>query len=51
MIHGLRSMKPACGRNRARASRWLAIGAALTWGMVELLALQRSRYSAWRQRG
>lgn len=34
-----------------KAVRWLAVGAALTWGVVEFVALQRSRYSAWRWRG
>lgn len=39
---------------RPRSSRWLtrslAVGAALTWGVVELLALQRMRYSTRRVR-
>jgi len=39
-----------CSRITPRATRWLAVGAALTWGVVELLALQRSRLCAWRQR-
>ncbi len=27
------------------------VGGSLAWGMVELFALQRSRYQAWRGRG
>lgn len=30
-------------RHRSKATRWLAIGAALAWGAVELLALLRAR--------
>jgi len=37
-------------RIKPKASRWLAVSAALTWGVVEFLALQRSRYCAWRER-
>ncbi len=35
---------------RPRPIRWLALGTALTLGLLELLALQRSRYIAWRER-
>lgn len=31
--------------SRLNAWRWLALAAALAWGLVEFLALQRSRYS------
>ncbi len=37
-------------RARPKAARWLAIGAALAWGLVELLALLRSRHQARRPR-
>jgi hypothetical protein len=45
---------PTSTCTKPRPSRWLiralAVGGALAWGVVELLALQRSRYSAWRAR-
>lgn len=43
-------MRPS-SRTRPKARRWLAVGAALTWGVVEFLALQRSRYGTRRGRG
>ena len=34
-----------------RAVLWCTLGGALVWGLVELLALQRSRYQqVWRDR-
>lgn len=35
---------------RPKTFRWLAVGAALAWGVVEFLALQRSRYGTRRER-
>lgn len=33
-----------------KTMRQLAVLTSLVWGVVELLALQRSRYQAWRLR-
>ena len=33
-----------------RAAQYATLGCALAWGLVELLALQRSRWHMWRER-
>jgi len=45
-----RTMKHPLRSSRLNPLRWLPLGAAIVWGLVEFLALQRSRYSSWRIR-
>lgn len=43
-------MKPQRRRVRLRLVGWALFCTSLAWGLLELLALQRSRYLMWRAR-
>lgn len=43
-------MRPPRRRARLKVAGWALLCATLAWGLVELLALQRSRYLIWRAR-
>ncbi len=43
-------MRPPRRCTRLKFYSWALLCASLAWGLVELLALQRSRYLIWRAR-